>query len=185
MLRIAEFLGLPAWALVLIALGVGAVAGAWGMAQVMNGRLAAQQVVQEKAKLEAFRRGAAVQEGVDKAVIRVGGKAALAQQKVVTRTIKIREEIPIYVKDSSTCITVGLVRVFDAAVHGVDPAALDLAPGESNDTCAEIGADTLADAIVANFGIAHENAAQLDGLNDAVAAIIAQLEVARRQAPTP
>ena len=154
----------------------------WVTRKVYRGQIAEIRLEQERAKLVAFSQGAALQEGIDKAVIRVGGRTAVAQENVVTRIVKIREEIPIYVKDDSTCITWGLVRVLDAAVHGVDPAALPLAPGESNETCADIGADTLADSIVANYGRAGENAVQLNGLIEAVDEISAELEKARAAA---
>lgn len=89
---------------------------------------------------------------------------ATAQQQIVTQTLTTANEVTHYVKDTSTCITWGLVRVLDAAATGVGPADLPLPAGQSDDACAPIGAAALAGSVVRNYGAARQNAEQLNRL---------------------
>jgi hypothetical protein len=89
---------------------------------------------------------------------------AEVQTVIVEKIVKVKEEIPIYVQDTSACITYGLVRVLDAAVHGVGPAELPLPAGQSDDSCAPFGAVALARSVVHNYGLAHQNSGELTGL---------------------
>ncbi len=104
------------------------------------------------------------QGGVDASSMKAATVITIEQQKIVTETVYLTREIPEYVQDTSTCITVGLVRVLDAAARGTDPAAVTLAPGRFNETCAGIGSRALAESVVGNYGRARSNAAQLTGL---------------------
>lgn len=99
---------------------------------------------------------------------------ATAQQKIVTQTVTIRQEVPKYVTrtltkhDSVACVSYGFVRVLDAAALGVDPADLPLPAGKSNDSCTALDPVALATAIADNYGITRQNAQQLDDLEDYV-----------------
>lgn len=116
------------------------------------------------AKAAAVDEGAKQQSGADRAAITVAAATTVAVERIVTETVYINREIPTYVPDTSHCITVGLIRVLDAAARGSDPAAAALAPGQFNETCAGIGSRALAESIVGNYGTARANAAQLTGL---------------------
>ncbi len=94
-------------------------------------------------------------------------RAAAADQKIVYRTNTIIKEVPTHVTaqtDARVCVPVGLVRLLDAAALGVDPADLVLPAGQSDDTCSSVRASDLARSVVGNYGIARQNAEQLDQL---------------------
>ncbi len=103
------------------------------------------------------------------AIVLAGAVAeAKSQQQIGAVTIETTKEIVRHVSDHSNCITLGLVRVLDAEVLSVAPGSLSLASGQSDDTCAPIKASALATSIVANYGIALQNAEQLNALEDSV-----------------
>lgn len=131
-----------------------------------------QVVALDKARADA----AAKQHDADLVSMKAGETQTVVQEKIVTKYIKIHDEVPIYVKDTSTCITVGLVRLLDAAALTADPADLHLNTGESNDDCAGIGSVALARSVSDNYGLAQQNAAQLTGLQDWVRAEKAIIE---------
>lgn len=94
------------------------------------------------------------------ALDRAGSSAAIN-----TGTSNLILEIPTYVtsaQDRSTCITYGLVRVYNAAVG--QPDAIPLPAGKSNDACSPVKASALAAGIADNFGTAKDNADQLNKL---------------------
>lgn len=138
----------------------------------------------EKAKAEAFQHAQALQRDADQVAIDLAGQQSTTQEKIVTRTMTITKEIPIYVKDTSDCVTVGLIRVLDAAAIGVDPATLALAPGQFDETCAGVGARALAQSIVDNYGRAHQNAAELTDLQAYVKALKTRFDQERAAADT-
>jgi len=87
---------------------------------------------------------------------------AAAQQKIVTVHQVITEKVPVYVHDKALpCIPFGLVRVLDASVLQTGPDALPLPAGQSDDACAPVDANALAQAILANYSAAEGNAEQL------------------------
>lgn len=97
---------------------------------------------------------------------RHSGAAAAAQTKIVTHTITLTQEVPIYVHDeiARACVPWGVVRLFDASALGLDASVTGPPPGTSDDACSPVATADLANAIVANHGIARQNAAQLDAL---------------------
>lgn len=98
---------------------------------------------------------------------RTGAAEAVAQVQIETRTRTIIKEVPVYVtasQDASSCVSYGLVLVLDAAAQGLDPSQLDLAPGQSADACAPVKASDLARSVAENYGVARQNAQQLDAL---------------------
>lgn len=115
--------------------------------------------------------GAKLQFGVDQTAIQSAGTTAVEQEKIAAKFKIITREIHTYVQDTSGCVTVGLVRVLDAAARGDDPATLALAPGEFNETCADVTASALARHITDNYERAHANAAQLTGLQGYVCGV--------------
>lgn len=94
-------------------------------------------------------------------------KEATAQTKIVTRTRTLTQEVPRYVtvqQDAVACISYGLVRVLDAAATGRDPSDLELPAGQSDDACTTLTASDLARGVIENYGVAQQNAEQLDAL---------------------
>jgi hypothetical protein len=65
------------------------------------------------------------QAGANAAVLDFSDHQAEVQPQIVTVTKTIVKEIPRYVQDTSACVTVGLVRVLNAAAIGTDPANFD------------------------------------------------------------
>lgn len=173
MLKIAEFLGFPVWALFLFVAVVSHASGAYFMAKIKNGQIAEIQLAHEEQRHQAFMEGRARQLKSDAATRTISDDFHVTNVKIIRQTERIKQEIPIYVQDDSTCITWGLVRVLDAAAAGADPDALALEAGTSNETCAGVGWRSLASTIVGNYGKYHEVADQLFHLQDWVDAQIA------------
>lgn len=97
----------------------------------------------------------------------ISGAYATQRIQIETQTITNIKEVTRYVHETTVvgCITLGFVRVLDAAVLGVTPASLPLTPGSTDDTCSPLKAADLAGAIIENYGVARSNAAQLDALS--------------------
>lgn len=89
------------------------------------------------------------------------------QTKIVTQTITLTEKVPVYVHDQIPvpgCVSYGLVRVLDAAALGAQPEDLPLPAGVTDDTCSPLKPSDLARGVAKNYGLARQNAGQLDGL---------------------
>ncbi len=93
---------------------------------------------------------------------------AQAQQKIVVRTITLKEKVPVYVQDNAHCITFGLVRVLNAAAFGRDPAAQPPAAGQPDDACAPVSWRTFAADLADDYGTGRANAEQLNALEASV-----------------
>lgn len=82
----------------------------------------------------------------------------------------IKQKVFIHVHDPASpprsvgCVSVGLVRLHDAAALGVDPDTLPLPAGSSDDACSSVTNADLASAISDNYAAARANAAQLNDL---------------------
>lgn len=93
---------------------------------------------------------------------------ASAQERITTRTITRVQEVPRYVTQTVEhrigCIPWGVVRVLDAAATHRDPADLVPAAGQPDDACAPIAPAAFTAGLVGNYGVADQNAEQLDAL---------------------
>lgn len=167
--------GFPSWAVLAVVAVLSASSSAWVTREVYTGKIAKIELAQADALIKAQKFGQVLQRGLDQVAISSAATQGIAQEKILIQTVTLTKEIPIYVPDNSTCITVGLVRVLDAAAAGADPAALDLAAGESNETCAGFGWHALAESITGNYGRARQDAAQLTGLQEYVREIQSEL----------
>ena len=99
---------------------------------------------------------------------------AAAQQKIVTKIVTVKQEVPSHVQATTRgCITVGFVRVLNAAILGDSSTDLSYAPGQPDDACADTDARTLALNIVSNYAAAAGNAEQLAALQKWVRDVIA------------
>lgn len=125
-----------------------------------------------EAQAEALRKVAATQHAVDMEATQGAVAEAAAQNRIITRTITVTQEVPHYVTvqaDAVSCIPYGLVRVLDAAAlagpnGSVSPGDLALPAGQSDDACSPVKASVLAASVVANYGTAAQNAEQLNAL---------------------
>lgn len=148
----------------IVAFLAGAAGAGWTAREIYTGKIAKIELAHNQALLAAVEEARETQSRIDGIATAALEHHIEVKLDIVMQTQRIIREIPRYVQDTSTCVTVGLIRVLDAAALGVDPADLALAPGEFNETCAGIGSHALATSVVGNYGIARENAAQLTGL---------------------
>lgn len=145
----------------------------WATYKIEEGRIAKIEVAYDKAQIAAIQEAKDKQASADKVVLDGALKEAAEHVQIVTQTEVITREVIKHVKDTSTCVTYGLVRVLDAATRGDDPGDLALPAGKSDDTCAPVTATALARSVAANYGIARDNAKQLNNLQDTVRQLIA------------
>lgn len=99
-------------------------------------------------------------------------QTALAAQAAVVKS-KVRSHVhepPPAATPAVGCVTYGLVRQHDAAALGVDPDALPLPSGATDDACAPVANADLADAISDNYAAARANAQELNDLQANVTA---------------
>ena len=164
-----------AWGYVAAAVLAAILSGAgigWTVHRVDESTIAAMKLTEAEAQLSAANTAAAIQKKEDAVSLAEAVSEARAQQQIVTQTVTLTKEVPVYVSaktDARTCITYGLVRVLDAAATGRDPAELPLDAGQSDDACAPVTASSLARNVAENYGAARANAEQLDALEAWVA----------------
>lgn len=152
---------------VILGLGVAGLAGLRLEEKIAKGQIASIQLGDARAKAEAVSEAAAIQKQQDDIALRDAVSEASAQQRIVTRTTTTVKEVPVYVtpaQDASSCVTYGLVRLHDAAALGVDPGTLPLPAGKLDSDCTALKASDLAAGIVSNYGVARQNAEQLNAL---------------------
>lgn len=105
---------------------------------------------------------------VDKTITIASAKSEkAAQHRLSVRALSLKQKVHLYVPepirlDAPGCITVGMLRVHDAAVAGVDPARIT-APGPDTACSAVKPADFMA-GVAGNYAVAASNAEQLDAL---------------------
>lgn len=132
-----------------------------------EGAVADLKLADKTAQIHALHAALALQKKQDAVTLAAALHEAAAQQKIVTQTVTMTKEIPVYVSpriDARDCIPYGLVRVLDSAALGADPASLSLPAGQFDDTCAPVKASDLAANVAANYGAARANAEQLGAL---------------------
>jgi hypothetical protein len=119
-----------------------------------------------QAQAQAVAAAQAEQKRLDAISTTAAQKEAANQAALAARVKRQLAEVEQHVKSlgPSGCVTFGLVRVLDAAVHGVIADSLALPAGKSDDACTGIDAATLARSVVDNYGTAKLNAEQLNAL---------------------
>lgn len=172
------FTALRHWQLIGIGLALFACAVLYGLWQHEKAERLDLVARHAQALAAAQKEAADLQHALDGVSLKAADTQVIVQTEIVETTKTIVKEIPHYVPDTSSCITVGLVRVLDAAARGADPETLPLAPGQFNETCADVRASDLARNVAENYGRAHGNAAQLTGLQDWVRGTAAALAAA-------
>lgn len=118
----------------------------------------------------AVKQAAAKQHDLDQHAMTAALAESAAQQNIEVQGSTILQEVTRYVKvptpasPAPACVTVGLVRVLDAAVLGRDPGSLPDLAGKSDDACAGVTAVDLATNIANNYQACRANAEQLNAL---------------------
>lgn len=111
----------------------------------------------------------------DKVVLDAAVKEAAEQQKIVTKTVTLTKEIPVYVtaaQDASPCgFTVGFARILRAAATNTDPATLSLATGQSDDQCSDLTASEVAGWFAQYAATKTANDEQLNSLEASIISI--------------
>jgi hypothetical protein len=135
----------------------------------LRGELAARDLAEAKAEAALL---AARQRLAAKGEAAAAAQAA-AQARTETQIQTVIEKVPVYVseKTSAACVIPwGFVRLFDAAASGAGLADVRdrIAPGQPDDAASDVTLSALATLLAADFGIARQNAGQLERLETAV-----------------
>ena len=154
--------------------------GAWKWLAAIAAALAAVWFVYHRGELHERSKWEAVQAANNLHAAQVGQRRAEATTTVLTRYIDrvrtvrgqsrtITKEVPIYVNqnDDHRCIiNNGFVRLHNAAAANELPGSTSGA----NEAPASVTLSTVAGTVAENYGTCHENAAQLEALQDWVRA---------------
>lgn len=138
----------------LTAMTLGYFAWADHIGDVREGQVRAQYAAQAKAA-DAARAAIAPP---------IAARQEAAQVKIRTITKTLIEKVNVYVKADACPLPGGFGLLHNAAADGVLPDATRIADA------APVAADIAAETIVKNYGICHENASRLTGLQDWVRA---------------
>jgi hypothetical protein len=150
-----------------------AVVSAYGMHRWDEGQYAIAQAAAEKAQITALANAAKDAEalGITEGQITftAGQDFSMHQTQIVTRTVTLIREVPVYVtpKAVAACVVPrGFVELHNNAARPGDTAAAVVsgAPPELVDAPSGVGLDTVASTIITNYGRCNSNAAQLAAL---------------------
>lgn len=150
--------------------------------KVMHDTITEMKLADQKALTDAVTIKGLMQHDADTAGQEAAVTLAKQQQALEDQGKQTIVRIPTYVtklQDAHNCVTWGLVRVHDAAALGIDPSALNLPPGVTNDTCSPFVSSQLAERITLNYTAALHDANQLD----AVTAYDAKLDAITKPKP--
>lgn len=139
------------------AAAVAAVAAGWLVHRVDDAAYKALQLADERAKYAAVSDAISLTKSLDALSNVIGLRGVQAQQNIVTRTIGLIQEVPIYVTpetDALFPLPCGFIRLHDAVVAGVEPSALPNPAGKSDGDACEVKASTAASVIAENYGAA-------------------------------
>lgn len=154
--------------------------GAWKWLAAITAALAAVWFVYHKGELHERGKWETVQAANALHAAQVGQKRAEVTTTVLTRyidrvrTVRVKsetitKEVPIYVTktDDSRCVVNnGFVRLHNAAAANELPGSTSGA----NESPASVALSTVAETVAENYGTCHENAAQLEALQEWVRA---------------
>lgn len=159
-----KMFGLSLTSIKLIAMLMGVIAvaavAAYGQYRIDLSKYEALELNYSQAQIKATQQAKVEQAAQDQVALNSAVSEAAAQQKIVTVT----QEVPVYVKETQTCITFGDIRLLDAAISGRDPSTLNLPTGQSDDACSPISMRSLAAIVTGNLTAAVRNAEQLTQL---------------------
>jgi hypothetical protein len=154
--------------------------GVWKWLAAITAALAAVWFVYHKGELHERGKWEALQAANNLYAAQVGQRRAEATTRVVTQYVDrvravrgksetITKEVPIYVNqnDDHRCIiNNGFVRLHNAAATNELPSSTSGA----NEAPASVALSTVAETVAENYGTCHENAAQLEALQEWVRA---------------
>lgn len=128
-----------------------------------------------KARADAIQAASLALQKQDKAAMDAAVAEAESQQKIVTKTVTLTKEIPVYVtpaQDKSVCgLTVGLARILRAAAASTDPASLALTTGQHDDDCSDLTPSEVASWFTQYAAASQANAEQLNALRASIVSI--------------
>ena len=159
-------------AIYVLVFSAGSASGAFVMHKMDNGTYETLVAAQQHSLVVATQKAADIQKATDKIAMDAAVAEATAQQKIIVQHDYITQEITRYVPVNPACITVGIVRLLNAAGLGASPSDTSFAPGKPNDTCSGLSARQLAANIIDNYAAALANAEQLNALESWVAATL-------------
>lgn len=137
--------------------------GAWTTHQIDGNQYKALELSYQQAQIKAVQQAQEEQRKLDAIAVAAAQKEAQTQANLTAKAKRQLAEVSKHV-NNKPCVTYGLVRVVDSAVHGVLADQLKLPAGKSDDTCAPISAADLARSIVDNYNTANANKEQLNAL---------------------
>jgi hypothetical protein len=149
------------------AVAAGAIAGAVWVTHAIDGAAYAKLELQySQATAKAAAAALNYQKQLNSLSAKHSAAEGTAQTTLAADTSGRIKEVTKYVTTyrDRACVPYGLVRVLDADVLGVRPDALALPAGQSDDACAPVSAADLASSIIQNYGLAQQNAEQLNAL---------------------
>lgn len=170
------------------ALAIGAVVaggGVWYVTHTIDDdKYVKLQLADQKVQTDAVTLAKNIQAAQDKTVLNAAVAEAKAQDALDLKFVDISRKVPVYVnqiQEAKSCITIGLYRVLAGASGAADPDSLQLAPGQSNDDCADVTEASVAYWFTGSgtdddkgFGVAaFKNAEQLNGLEDTIRKMVA------------
>lgn len=118
----------------------------------------------EQKRLDDIGRQAAEQEAVKQQALAETAQAQLAEVQSHVQDFPASNVRVVGAVARPVCLTLGLIRVLDAAVHGTLASDLKLPAGKSDGSCSKIGPVALANSLVRNYAAANANREQLDAL---------------------
>jgi hypothetical protein len=160
--------GLPLWAIKAIGIGV--------LALVLIGtgaRIAAIWYAPQVAGLKAVQHAQTAEAHATKVVQAALSKTSAeaedqAQARIVRQDRVIIRKVPVYVSRDVHppigCITVGMLRLHDAAVIGHDPADIHPPAGELDDACSAVSPSDFMAVVAHNYALSRQNGEQLNSL---------------------
>lgn len=165
---------IPAWAKFAAAAVVAAVVAAgiaWSAASVQKAfddrALSAYRIEAAQAQTAAVAAALATERAQVALTQKNSAAAAAANAQIKVEYRDRIKEVTRYVSvqaDAVGCIPWGAVRVLDAAAQRIRPESLSAPAGQSDDACSDLAPSAFTAAVLENYGIAYENADQLDRL---------------------
>lgn len=140
--------------------------GAYGGYRFEHGEVLKLQLADQENLTKAIQAADVVSKHEADVAVAAAVRMASRQEQIITHTVTVTKEIPVYVHDQIRCPgpTVGLARILRAAAAGADPAALQLAPGQSDDDCSDVTPSEVAGWFTSYASAAQENTEQLTAL---------------------
>ncbi len=132
-------------------------------------RIAAQDLAQAKAESAALVARARLVDAAEA----VARDHVASDQAIQTQIQTVIREVPkrVDAKDDAGCVVPwSVVRLLDAAASGAElgDVAARVAPGQPDDAASDVKLSEIVALLAANFGIARQNAGQLEDLEKAV-----------------